>query len=157
MTKKPLNRSLVGAKLAKEDEFYTQLSDIERELKHYKQHFKGKGFESKLSTIASELPDFEWQKGARPYQTIKDLSRFRHIVVHAKVHTSAYEADATTEPFHIRWDHPWDDFFTEEAVRRAREDILVFSQSLVEAMREVSDHPHVQFDAYNGSLASASS
>jgi hypothetical protein len=28
--------------LAKEDEFYTQLSDIERELKHYKKHFKGK-------------------------------------------------------------------------------------------------------------------
>ncbi len=42
MTKKALNRSLVGAKLAKEDEFYTQLSDIERELKHYKKHFKGK-------------------------------------------------------------------------------------------------------------------
>lgn len=42
MTNKVLNRSLVGAKLAKEDEFYTQLSDIERELKHYKKHFKGK-------------------------------------------------------------------------------------------------------------------
>lgn len=42
MTQKVLNRSLVGAKLAKEDEFYTQLSDIERELKHYKKHFKGK-------------------------------------------------------------------------------------------------------------------
>lgn len=42
MTNKALNRSLVGAKLAKEDEFYTQLSDIERELKHYKKHFKGK-------------------------------------------------------------------------------------------------------------------
>lgn len=42
MASKVLNRSLVGAKLAKEDEFYTQLSDIERELKHYKKHFKGK-------------------------------------------------------------------------------------------------------------------
>lgn len=42
MPKRPLNHSLVGAKLAKEDEFYTQLSDIERELKHYKKHFKGK-------------------------------------------------------------------------------------------------------------------
>jgi hypothetical protein len=36
------NSSLVGARMAKEDEFYTQLSDIERELKHYKKHFKGK-------------------------------------------------------------------------------------------------------------------
>ena len=30
------------AKRAKQDEFYTQLADIERELKHYKKHFKGK-------------------------------------------------------------------------------------------------------------------
>jgi hypothetical protein len=36
------NRSLQAAKIAKEDEFYTQLSDIERELKHYRKHFKGK-------------------------------------------------------------------------------------------------------------------
>ncbi len=43
MTKKETaNRSLVEARLAKKDEFYTQLSDIERELKHYKKHFKGK-------------------------------------------------------------------------------------------------------------------
>lgn len=36
------NRSLAKAQVAKEDEFYTQLSDIERELKHYRKHFKGK-------------------------------------------------------------------------------------------------------------------
>lgn len=33
---------LANAKNAKKDEFYTQLSDIEIELKHYKEHFKGK-------------------------------------------------------------------------------------------------------------------
>lgn len=36
------NRNLNQAKSAKQDEFYTQLSDIENELRHYKQHFKGK-------------------------------------------------------------------------------------------------------------------
>ncbi|WP_265563879.1 adenine-specific methyltransferase EcoRI family protein [Sphingomicrobium arenosum] len=36
------NKSLTDAKKAKEDEFYTQLSDIEKELKHYRHHFKGK-------------------------------------------------------------------------------------------------------------------
>jgi len=36
------NSKLSNAKNAKNDEFYTQLSDIERELKHYKKHFKGK-------------------------------------------------------------------------------------------------------------------
>lgn len=35
-------QSLGDAKAAKQDEFYTQLSDIEKELRHYKKHFKGK-------------------------------------------------------------------------------------------------------------------
>lgn len=36
------NSSLQNAKRAKNDEFYTRLEDIEEELKHYKEHFKGK-------------------------------------------------------------------------------------------------------------------
>ena len=36
------NKNLNKAKKAKNDEFYTQLSDIENEMKHYKQHFKDK-------------------------------------------------------------------------------------------------------------------
>lgn len=36
------NTNLHAAKAAKNDEFYTQLSDIEKELKHYKDFFKGK-------------------------------------------------------------------------------------------------------------------
>ena len=35
-------RNLDAAKTAKKDEFYTQLTDIERELQHYWQHFHGK-------------------------------------------------------------------------------------------------------------------
>jgi hypothetical protein len=42
MVERVPNRSLDAARKAKEDEFYTQLSDIERELKHYKKHFRGK-------------------------------------------------------------------------------------------------------------------
>ena len=36
------NKNLNAAKAAKKDEFYTQLPDIERELRHYKNHFKNK-------------------------------------------------------------------------------------------------------------------
>ena len=36
------NKDLTDAKNNKKDEFYTQLSDIERELKHFKHHFKDK-------------------------------------------------------------------------------------------------------------------
>ena len=40
--KKALNTSLHAARKTKQDEFYTQLSDIEKELRHYADHFKGK-------------------------------------------------------------------------------------------------------------------
>ena len=36
------NSNLHSAKNAKNDEFYTQLSDVSEELRHYKKHFKGK-------------------------------------------------------------------------------------------------------------------
>jgi hypothetical protein len=39
---KSLNKNLHGAKRNKRDEFYTQLEDIERELSHYAEHFRGK-------------------------------------------------------------------------------------------------------------------
>ena len=42
MAKKSENENLHKAKSGKKDEFYTQLSDIEHELRHYKEHFKDK-------------------------------------------------------------------------------------------------------------------
>lgn len=36
------NQNLTAAKKAKKDEFYTQLADIENELRHYRDHFRGK-------------------------------------------------------------------------------------------------------------------
>ena len=36
------NKGLNSAKTARKDEFYTQLTDIEKELRHYRQHFQGK-------------------------------------------------------------------------------------------------------------------
>jgi hypothetical protein len=42
MANKSSNRSLHAAKATKQDEFYTQLSDIEKELRHYTKYFKNK-------------------------------------------------------------------------------------------------------------------
>jgi len=42
MATKSLNKNLHKASQAKKDEFYTQLVDIEKELKHYKEQFRGK-------------------------------------------------------------------------------------------------------------------
>ena len=37
-----IKRNLHSAKVSKKDEFYTQLGDIERELRYYKKNFKDK-------------------------------------------------------------------------------------------------------------------
>jgi hypothetical protein len=37
-----LNKNLRNAKQTKNDEYYTQLPDIERELRYYRSHFKDK-------------------------------------------------------------------------------------------------------------------
>ena len=42
MANKSSNKNLHNAKNSKKDEFYTQLSDIEKEIRHYKDHFKDK-------------------------------------------------------------------------------------------------------------------
>jgi len=42
MVAKSLNKNLHSARTAKTDEFYTQLVDIEKELKHYKDQFRSK-------------------------------------------------------------------------------------------------------------------
>lgn len=42
MARVATNKFLQQAKKSKSDEFYTMLSDVEKELKHYKKHFKGK-------------------------------------------------------------------------------------------------------------------
>ena len=35
-------QKLGAARVAKEDEFYTQLTDVEKEMRHYRKHFKNK-------------------------------------------------------------------------------------------------------------------
>ena len=42
MARNATNKLLQNAKKSKSDEFYTQLSDIESELQHYKSHFENK-------------------------------------------------------------------------------------------------------------------
>ena len=36
------NKNLNSAKTARKDEFYTQLTDIEKEMRYYRKHFKEK-------------------------------------------------------------------------------------------------------------------
>jgi hypothetical protein len=68
MAIKSSNSNLHKAREAKKDEFYTQLSDIEKELRHYKEHFKGKVVFAIVTTRASAIssiifPTSSWSCG----------------------------------------------------------------------------------------------
>lgn len=74
------NENLHKAKTAKNDEFYTQLSDIEKEMVHYKQHFNGK-------TVYCNCDD------ARESNFFKYFSKNFEFLGLKKLITTGYKAD----------------------------------------------------------------
>jgi hypothetical protein len=74
------NENLHKAKSAKNDEFYTQLSDIEKEMVHYKQHFNGK-------TVYCNCDD------ARESNFFKYFSKNFEFLGLKKLITTGYKAD----------------------------------------------------------------
>lgn len=124
--------------------------------KEEKKHFKGKGIEGKLEKIIAKLPDFTWRKGEALYQRISNLEDFRDIVAHGKVVATQYVAERKEDRSHFQFKYAWDAYLSVDAVKSARADIKSFCQSLLVELRKHSDHLHLNFDAFEGSLASAS-
>lgn len=122
-----------------------------------KTNFKGKGLEEKLRIIASITTGFTWKKGTAPYQSIRKLEAFRDLVAHGKVVVTKYKAIQQHDGSHFRFEHAWDEHLSAKSVAKARTDIKDFCQSLVIALRSVSDHPHLNFDAFDGPVASGES
>jgi len=81
------NSSLHAAKRAKNDEFYTQLTDIEKELQHYKPHFKGK-------VVLCNCDDPEWS-GFWTYfsQNFAHLGLKKLISTHYEKGTTTYKLE----------------------------------------------------------------
>lgn len=76
MAKKSQNGNFHKAKTGKNDEFYTQLTDIEKEAKHYKEHFAGK-------TIYCNCDDPEWSNFFRYFALkFEDLKIKKLIATH---------------------------------------------------------------------------
>ena len=77
------NKNLYNANRAKQDEFYTQLVDIEKELRHYKKHFKDKVYPVMIprNVRLSEAPSYGMpiiqydvtSKGAECYSELAHL------------------------------------------------------------------------------------
>jgi hypothetical protein len=120
-------------------------------------YFSGKnsGIEAKLSKLQEKLPEFDWQKGKRPYQTIRQLKKLRDSMVHGKVIASRYETTPCDDGMDIKWKLSWNTFVSVKQAEGSMNDIKTFCQALLDAMREQSDHPHLNFKAFEGSLGSA--
>lgn len=78
-----LNKNLHAAKKVKNDEFYTKLSDVENELRHYKAHFKDK-------VVYCNCDDPAWSSFYK-YFTLN----FKHLGL-KKVITTHYSKDPQT-------------------------------------------------------------
>lgn len=81
--KESANSSFSRAKQNKQDEFYTQIKDIEAELKYYKPHFKGK-------TVFCNCDDPEWSNFWKYFEL-----NFSHLGL-KKLISTHYEDDKPT-------------------------------------------------------------
>lgn len=119
-----------------------------------KKHFKGKGLEGKVGKIISKLPGFVWRRGEAPYQRITNIEDFRDIVAHGKVVTTQYVTEKQEDGRHFQFKHPWDTYLSIPEVKITRADMKTFCQSLLVELRKHADHPHINFDAFEGPFAS---
>jgi hypothetical protein len=77
------NSSLTKAKDAKNDEFYTQLPDIENELKHYREHFKG-------ATVFCNCDDPDWSNFWKYFYLNFDVLGLKKLI------STHYDAEKST-------------------------------------------------------------
>ena len=83
------NKNLHKAKNAKNDEFYTQLTDIEKELMHYKEHFKDK-------IVYCNCDDPEWSNFWKYFHlNFAHLGLKKLIATFYHIGTSVYKMEYT--------------------------------------------------------------
>jgi hypothetical protein len=83
------NSNLHKAKIEKNDEFYSQLTDIEKELKHYKEHFKGK-------VIFCNCDDPEWSNFWKYFELNFDFLGLKKLVsTHFEKDKGSYKLEIT--------------------------------------------------------------
>ncbi len=142
MTKKSWNSNLRKANKAKNDEFYTQLSDIEKELWHYKEHFKWKTIfcncddpeESNFFKYFALNFNHLWLKKliATHYETEKpsyklEISRWLDLNNDWKINLS----DTTKTPLKQNWD-----FRSPECIELLKESDIIITNPPFSLFRE---------------------
>ena len=119
------NDNLHTAKKAKNDEFYTQVRDIEREIEHYRQHFIDK-------VIYMPCDNPEWSNFWRVLKGQFSAIRCKKIV--ATFYNGVVDKD--THPYKLEWDGETEtktmlegdgDFRSEECTKILQESDIVIT------------------------------
>ena len=88
---KKLNRNLHKAKKNKNDEFYTQIDDIERELKHYRKHFKNK-------VVFCNCDDPDWSAFTKYFALNFDVLKLKKLIcTHYEEGKVSYKLEITKQ------------------------------------------------------------
>lgn len=83
------NSNLHKAKEAKNDEFYTRIEDIEKEMKHYKDHFKGK-------VVLCNCDDPEWSNFWKYFSLNFDFLGLKKLIsTHYEKDRPSYKLEMT--------------------------------------------------------------
>ena len=118
------------------------------------------GIEGKIKRLAERLPNFVFEKGKRPYQIIKEVGRFRTLLVHAKRYDFEKEeripSDGSMPDMFGKF--IWDKYLSLENVKKSRKAIKEFCESLRSEANTILDEtepPYQLHPAFEGPLASA--
>lgn len=129
------NQNLHKAKQVKNDEFYTQIEDIEKELQHYKQHLKGK-------VVYCNCDDPEWSNFFGFFSlNFKKLGLKKLITTHYTKDSTSYKVemiDENEEPLktNLKGDG---DFRSNECIELLKEADIVVTNPPFSLFREFID------------------
>ncbi len=125
------NGNLHSAKKAKNDEFYTQLEDIEKELRHYKAHFKGK-------TVFCNCDDPEWSNFWKYFTlNIDHLGLARVVSTHYEKGAQSYKLECFPGGRVVKTQLAGDgDFRSEECIAILKEADIVVTNPPFSLFRE---------------------
>lgn len=124
------NKNLNFAKVAKNDEFFTQLTDIEKELQHYKDHFKDK-------IVYCNCDDYRWSNFFQYFSLNFEFLGLKKLV------TTHYNSEGVAYKFEISKDSKIEtplkengDFRSEECVEILQSCDIVVSNPPFSIFRE---------------------
>lgn len=136
------NSNLTKAKSAKQNEFYTMLTDIEKELKHYKSHFKDKIIFCNCDDITSEFVRYF-------ILNFNHLGIKKLIATHFDDINPSYKIEVTEQPIDVNGDGEIDwndvvkiplsqngDFRSDESIELLKECDIVISNPPFSLFRE---------------------